>query len=35
MSDANLLPAKERIKIPRVAMPELDAEVRARNFADR
>jgi glutamate synthase (NADPH) small chain len=34
MSDANLLPAKERIKIPRVHMPELDAEVRAHNFAE-
>ncbi len=34
MSDANLLPAKERIKIPRVAMPELDADVRAHNFQE-
>ena len=34
MSDANLLPAKERIKIPRVHMPELDPEVRAHNFAE-
>ncbi len=34
MSDANPLPAKERLKIPRVHMPELDAEVRAHNFAE-
>ena len=34
MSDSNPLPAKERIRIPRVHMPELDAEVRAHNFAE-
>jgi glutamate synthase (NADPH/NADH) small chain len=34
MSEANLLPAKERIKIPRVPMPELDPDVRAHNFAE-
>ena len=34
MSDANPLPAKERIKIPRVRMPELEAQVRAQNFAE-
>jgi glutamate synthase (NADPH/NADH) small chain len=34
MSDANPLPAKERIRIPRVHMPELDPEVRAHNFAE-
>jgi len=34
MSDANPLPAKERIRIPRVRMPELDPEVRAHNFAE-
>jgi glutamate synthase (NADPH/NADH) small chain len=34
MSDANPLPAKERIRIPRVHMPELDADVRAHNFAE-
>lgn len=34
MSDANPLPAKERIRIPRVHMPELDAEVRAHNFEE-
>ncbi len=31
---ANPLPLKERLKIPRVKMPELDAEVRARNFEE-
>ena len=34
MPDANPLPAKERLKIPRVHMPELDAETRAHNFAE-
>jgi glutamate synthase (NADPH/NADH) small chain len=34
MSDANPLPAKERIRIPRVAMPELLPQVRAHNFAE-
>ena len=34
MSDSNPLPAKERIRIPRVHMPELNAEVRAHNFAE-
>jgi glutamate synthase (NADPH/NADH) small chain len=34
MSDANPLPAKERIKIPRARMPELEAQVRAQNFAE-
>jgi glutamate synthase (NADPH/NADH) small chain len=34
VSDANPLLAKERIRIPRVRMPELDAEVRAHNFAE-
>jgi len=34
MSDANPLPAKDRLKIPRAHMPELDAEVRAHNFAE-
>ena len=32
MPDANPLPPKERIKIPRVRMPELDAGLRAHNF---
>ena len=27
MPDANPLPAKERLKIPRVHMPELDADL--------
>ncbi len=30
----NQLPAKERMKIPRVHMPELDAATRARNFEE-
>jgi glutamate synthase (NADPH/NADH) small chain len=34
MSDANPLPARERIRIPRIAMPELDPEVRAHNFEE-
>jgi glutamate synthase (NADPH/NADH) small chain len=34
MSDANPLPAKERIRIPRVRMPELSPQVRAHNFAE-
>jgi glutamate synthase (NADPH) small chain len=32
MPDPNPLPAKERIRIPRVHMPELDPGVRAHNF---
>jgi glutamate synthase (NADPH) small chain len=32
MPSANPIPLKERIKLPRVAMPELDAEVRAHSF---
>jgi glutamate synthase (NADPH/NADH) small chain len=31
---ANPVPLKERMQIPRVKMPELDAEVRARNFEE-
>jgi glutamate synthase (NADPH/NADH) small chain len=34
MPDANPLPLKERMKIPRVAMPELEPEVRAHCFAE-
>ena len=34
MPDANPLPVKERIKIPRVAMAELDAETRAQSFLE-
>jgi hypothetical protein len=34
MPDANRLAAKERMKIPRVPMPELDAAVRAHNFEE-
>ncbi len=34
MSDSNPLPAKERIRIPRVRMPELNADVRAHNFEE-
>ncbi len=34
MSDSNPLPAKERIRIPRVRMPELNANVRAHNFEE-
>jgi glutamate synthase (NADPH/NADH) small chain len=34
MSDLNPLPAKERIRIPRVRMPELLPQVRAHNFAE-
>ena len=33
-SARNPLPLKERMQIPRVKMPELDAEVRARNFEE-
>ena len=32
MPDANAVPLKERMKIPRVPMPELDCEVRAHCF---
>lgn len=34
MPDANSLPLKERMKIPRAPMPELDATVRSRCFAE-
>ena len=34
MSNANPLPLKERMKIARVAMPELPAEVRAHCFEE-
>lgn len=34
MSKANSLPAKERVGIPRVRMPELLPQTRARNFAE-
>ena len=34
MSDSNPLPARERIRIPRVRMPELLPQVRAHNFAE-
>jgi glutamate synthase (NADPH/NADH) small chain len=34
MPDANPLPLKERMKIPHVAMPELEPEVRAHCFAE-
>jgi glutamate synthase (NADPH/NADH) small chain len=34
MADANPLPAKDRLKIPRAHMPELDAETRAHNFEE-
>ena len=34
MSESNPLPLKERMKIARVPMPELDAEVRAHCFAE-
>jgi glutamate synthase (NADPH/NADH) small chain len=32
MPEKNRLPLKDRLKIPRVHMPELDAEVRSRSF---
>jgi len=32
MAEINSLPLKERMKIPRTPMPELDAEVRSHNF---
>jgi len=32
MPDSNPIPLKERMQIPRVLMPELDAEIRAHNF---
>jgi glutamate synthase (NADPH) small chain len=32
MPEANPIPLKERMQIPRVLMPELDAEMRAHNF---
>ncbi len=32
MPDSNPIPLKERMQIPRVRMPELDAGIRARNF---
>jgi len=34
MSDGNPLPLKERMKIPRSHMPELDAAARSRNFQE-
>ena len=34
MSESNPLPMKERMKIARVPMPELEAEIRARCFAE-
>jgi glutamate synthase (NADPH/NADH) small chain len=34
MPDKNTLPLKERMQIPRVEMPELDPEVRSRNFEE-
>jgi hypothetical protein len=34
MPDANPLPPKERMKIPYLAMPELEPEVRAHCFAE-
>ena len=34
MSEKNLVPLKERMKIPRVPMPELDPQVRSRNFEE-
>jgi hypothetical protein len=33
LMSTNPLPLKERMQIPRVQMPELDAEIRAHNFA--
>ncbi len=34
MSEKNTLPFKERMKIPRTHMPELDPQVRSRNFEE-
>jgi glutamate synthase (NADPH/NADH) small chain len=34
MAETNTLPLKERMKIARAHMPELDAEVRSRNFQE-
>ncbi len=34
MSEENSLPLKERMKIPRAQMPELDPQVRAHNFEE-
>ena len=34
MADTNTLPLKERMKIARVHMPELDPQVRSRNFEE-
>ncbi len=34
MSEKNLVPLKDRMKIPRVPMPELDPQVRSRNFEE-
>jgi glutamate synthase (NADPH/NADH) small chain len=34
MAECNVLPLKERMKIPRTPMPELDAQVRSRNFEE-
>ena len=34
MADTNTLPLKERMKIARVHMPELDSQVRSRNFEE-
>jgi glutamate synthase (NADPH/NADH) small chain len=34
MPDKNTLPLKERMKIARIPMPELDARVRSRNFEE-
>ena len=34
MPESNLLPLKDRMKIPRVRMPELDSQVRSRNFQE-
>ena len=34
MSDKNLVPLKDRMKIERTHMPERDAEVRSRNFEE-
>ena len=34
MSNSNTLPLKERMKIPRVRMPELDPDVRSHNFEE-
>jgi glutamate synthase (NADPH/NADH) small chain len=34
MAEVNILPLKERMKIPRIHMPELDREVRSHNFQE-